>query len=59
MNNKQEIKKTYIESTLDQRRYWTHLMLEEKKRTNDPTLNLSTWIIRQLPDPDENEKISS
>ncbi len=46
-----EIKKTYIDSTKAQRRHWTHLMLTEKKRTNDTSLNLSTWIIRQLPQP--------
>lgn len=50
-NSDDEIKNTHILSTKTERRYWTHLMLEEKKRTNDPDLNLSTWIIRQLPKP--------
>jgi len=47
-----EIKKTYINSTKRQRAYWTSLMLEEKRRTGDASLNLSEWIISQLPDPD-------
>ena len=52
-----EIKKTFIESTKRQRAYWTSLMLAEKKRTGDGSLNLSTWIIRQLPSPDGGEDI--
>ena len=51
-----EIKKTYINSTKSQRNYWVHLMQEDKKRTNDSTLNLSEWIIRQLPQPPDEWK---
>jgi len=50
-----EIKKTYINSTKRQRAYWTSLMLDEKRRTGDASLNLSEWIIRQLPNPDSDE----
>ena len=47
------ITKTYILSTKRQRAYWVRLMLDEKKRTGDASLNLSEWIMRQLPAPDE------
>ena len=47
-----EIQKTYINSTRAQRAYWTHLMLEEKKRT-DKDLNLSEFLISQLPEVPE------
>lgn len=50
-DNDDDIKTTYLESTKAQRRYWTHLMLKEKKSNDDDNLNLSSWIIRQLPQP--------
>ena len=49
------IKKTYILSTSRQRAHWIGLMIAEKKRTGDASLNLSEWIIRQLPSPDAGE----
>jgi hypothetical protein len=52
-----DIRKTYINTTKAQRNYYIHLMQEEKKRTNDGSLNLSEWIIRQLPPvPDDWKK---
>ncbi len=53
MNDSDTIKKTFINSTQDQRNYWMHLMQKDKKETNDGTLNLSEWIIRKLPQPPE------
>ena len=48
-----EIKRTFLQSTKRQRALWVRLMLAEKRRTNDASLDLSSWIIRQLPQPDD------
>lgn len=46
------VRKTFIESTKRQRAHWTSMMLAEKRRTGDASLNLSSWIIRRLPQPE-------